>query len=193
MFDTIFLLTRPLRDVTLVGSITSGKTLFLLTRPLRDVTCPPDRWRPRIRISTHTPLAGRDHSDKYCIRSVSGFLLTRPLRDVTLLNRKYVLSRVFLLTRPLRDVTPMDHPNGMCTFISTHTPLAGRDGIPFFPLIYFSSFLLTRPLRDVTEATTYMSVRDGISTHTPLAGRDQIIRDPFIALRNFYSHAPCGT
>ena len=34
--------------------------------------------------------------------------------------------------------------------ISTHTPLAGRDGDRLAALLHDHSFLLTRPLRDVT-------------------------------------------
>ena len=42
---------------------------------------------------------------------------------VALLNRK------FLLTRPLRDVTTAAQVSELLALISTHTPLAGRDGI----------------------------------------------------------------
>ena len=55
-----FLLTRPLRDVTTHTQTTFLPEIFLLTRPLRDVTfllCYECRTS---RISTHTPLAGRD-------------------------------------------------------------------------------------------------------------------------------------
>ena len=55
-----FLLTRPLRDVTIFFTACDRRSLFLLTRPLRDVT------------ETRQLL-------KYTIQ----FLLTRPLRDVT--------------------------------------------------------------------------------------------------------------
>ena len=57
-----------------------------------------------------------------------GFLLTRPLRDVTrgciLLSPEWE----FLLTRPLRDVTNFKIGGNTYNVISTHTPLAGRDG-----------------------------------------------------------------
>ena len=56
------------------------------------------------------------------------FLLTRPLRDVTCTASSVPRISAFLLTRPLRDVTcpaPYVHNNH---YISTHTPLAGRDG-----------------------------------------------------------------
>ena len=56
-----FLLTRPLRDVTVPESCTARFGLFLLTRPLRDVTLLGDSYGTGYTpISTHTPLAGRD-------------------------------------------------------------------------------------------------------------------------------------
>ena len=39
---------------------TAHPRLFLLTRPLRDVTASSSRSVPHGKISTHTPLAGRD-------------------------------------------------------------------------------------------------------------------------------------
>ena len=55
-----FLLTRPMRDVTLLRRRNSGPCLFLLTRPMRDVT-----------IMAKAGLTQYE------------FLLTRPMRDVT--------------------------------------------------------------------------------------------------------------
>ena len=80
---------------------------FLLTRPLRDVTVITCSFGFITRISTHTPLAGRDDS----ARMISMLLF------------------LFLLTRPLRDVTMMGYIGYMGMIISTHTPLAGRDAI----------------------------------------------------------------
>ena len=56
----ISLLTRPLRDVTTAFLEIPQKHKFLLTRPLRDVTMEERRLKLEERISTHTPLAGRD-------------------------------------------------------------------------------------------------------------------------------------
>ena len=61
----------------------------------------------------------------------------------------FTATETFLLTRPSRDVTEMNRAAVIVTRISTHTPLAGRDG-------YCLSYGFQR----------------GISTHTPLAGRD---------------------
>ena len=57
-------------------------------------------------------------------------------------------------------------------YISTHTPLAGRDWNVLFKTNSNTKFLLTRPLRDVTLALSVLLVDLQISTHTPLAGRD---------------------
>ena len=59
----------------------------------------------------------------------------------------------------------------MKTWISTHTPLTGRDCQRGFSLYLWITFLLTRPLRDVTLWLLY--------TH--------------VCICNFYSHAPYGT
>ena len=59
--SSLFLLTRPLRDVTIhLGYHSVSAKAFLLTRPLRDVTNATYRWNGSAWISTHTPLAGRD-------------------------------------------------------------------------------------------------------------------------------------
>ena len=56
----IFLLTRPLRDVTHIPIHTNAGGGFLLTRPLRDVTYLLGKIILVVLISTHTPLTGRD-------------------------------------------------------------------------------------------------------------------------------------
>ena len=56
----LFLLTRPLRDVTASLFLWISWHQFLLTRPLRDVTDSPNTSHTQKPISTHTPLAGRD-------------------------------------------------------------------------------------------------------------------------------------
>ena len=80
---------------------------------------------------------------------MSRFLLTRPLRDVTDMQHEMQHENRFLLTRPLRDVTCELSCEINGAWISTHTPLAGRDC-----------------------GTVLPGLEPGISTHTPLAGRD---------------------
>ena len=55
-----FLLTRPSRDVTCSSVIIALMLSFLLTRPSRDVTHYKSFTALTRKISTHTPLAGRD-------------------------------------------------------------------------------------------------------------------------------------
>ena len=56
--------------------------------------------------------------------------------------------------------------------ISTHTPLAGRDWRVRSDRIRMDKFLLTRPSRGATRQRMAGLYRSKISTHTPLAGRD---------------------
>ncbi len=144
-------------------------------------------------ISTHTPLAGRDHTTAPGITYPEKFLLTRPLRDVT---------------------KPLKNPYGINP-ISTHTPLAGRDWmIPAeqFEIEHFYShapcgtwhicpdnsntsgiFLLTRPLRDVTSSSVIShSFTVDFYSHAP-CGTWRCPAMQGCPAMHFYSHAPCGT
>ena len=78
-----FLLTRPMRDVTFLQKLRTGRLMFLLTRPMRDVTFSADGARETRNVSTHTPHAGRDSVALSVLSPISSFLLTRPMRDVT--------------------------------------------------------------------------------------------------------------
>ena len=80
----------------------------------------------------------------------------------------------------------------MPKLISTHTPLAGRDGWTEVKVTQYQEFLLTRPLRGATFAVEIFVGTADISTHTPLAGRDGIFTFGSLNNINFYSHAPCG-
>ena len=55
-----FLLTRPLRGATIFANPGLGTIKFLLTRPLRGATGRLTAAGSKLKISTHTPLAGRD-------------------------------------------------------------------------------------------------------------------------------------
>ena len=55
-----FLLTRPMRDVTTHRDVCSKNCPFLLTRPMRDVTLMTCFFIYLLKVSTHTPHAGRD-------------------------------------------------------------------------------------------------------------------------------------
>ena len=99
------------------------------------------------------------------------FLLTRPSRDVTISCYDNPLFDRFLLTRPSRDVTGRLSCCRIVFYISTHTPLAGRD-IYAYELKQELVISTHTPLagRDIDDAKFPFSLR--ISTHTPLAGRD---------------------
>ena len=60
-------------------------------------------------------------------------------------------QELFLLTRPSRGVTQKDGIETDFLYISTHTPLAGRDRLSSLSAGYIKEFLLTRPSRGVTS------------------------------------------
>ena len=80
---------------------------------------------------------------------------------------RYISTHTPLAGRDSRDVKLCRH---FC--ISTHTPLAGRDNRRKISRDYNLRFQLTRPLRGATRHTLFLLRRTYISTHTPLAGRD---------------------
>ena len=171
------------RDM-LSSALNSCPKIFLLTRPLRDVTPDepkPDEPKP---ISTHTPLTGRDcfwggrFSKRFHFYSHApygtwpispiqntiangnfyshapygtwlellkvfylnlAFLLTRPLRDVTTLGKKTAGAGEFLLTRPLRDVTAT-----FCIYVTEHFHILGRTYFCWYHLydIAYITYLL---------------------------------------------------
>ena len=99
-----FLLTRPMRDVTLIRSGFFGTLRFLLTRPMRDVTNFYFHNYLTPLVSTHTPHAGRD-----------------------------LFSKLFTILGCVSTHTPHAGRDGVYTIcswlqtVSTHTPHAGRD------------------------------------------------------------------
>ena len=82
--DSLFLLTRPSRDVTLLRMEVGDVMSYISTHTsLAGRDGPLDAAGHPIRISTHTSLAGRDLLFTYLIIKNFIFLLTRPSRDVT--------------------------------------------------------------------------------------------------------------
>ena len=132
--DMGFLLTRPLRDVTLY---------FFLDVSVQDFYshAPYGTWLTTwcigfidFIISTHTPLTGRD-------------MLSSALNSC---------PKIFLLTRPLRDVTPDEPKPDEPKPISTHTPLTGRDcfwGGRFSKRFHFYSHAPYLSLIHISEPT----------------------------------------
>ena len=169
----MFLLTRPSRGATHRHHPRLLLRMFLLTRPSRGATDNMTGEWLSDRVSTHTPLAGRDLRNgivshfPYCFYSHAprGARPGRPvIADVT---------RSFLLTRPSRGATECRVAIATVYCVSTHTPLAGRDML--FPILVQVLHVSTHtPLagRDTFTVTSYLT--GGVSTHTPLAGRDVI-------------------
>ena len=78
----------------------------------------------------------------------------------------------FQPTRPLRGATMIrGFPPGNY-IISTHAPLAGRDGMTALQKWLKEEFQPTRPLRGATLDRDFLAADCRISTHAPLAGRD---------------------
>ena len=161
------------RDM-LSSALNSCPKIFLLTRPLRDVTPDepkPDEPKP---ISTHTPLTGRDcfwggrFSKRFHFYSHAPYG-TWPHKIFLLINR-WISTHTPLTGRDEESIVYKS-----LLKISTHTPLTGRDSMSGGTASAVHLFLLTRPLRDVTYSQRHRSEEPDISTHTPLTGRDRYI------------------
>ena len=77
-------------------------------------------------------------------------------------------------------------------FISTHTPLAGRDGGVSGCGWLLPNFYSHAPRGARQFRPALIAVLLEISTHTPLAGRDNKDLRSTQSQLNFYSHAPRG-
>ncbi len=76
----------------------------------------------------------------------------------------------FLLTHPLRGATDYRHRLIICSYISTHTPLAGCNRLAIRLAIFNKDFYSHTPC-GVQQLHCQMTKNtDFISTHTPLAG-----------------------
>ena len=121
------------------------------------------------------------------------FQPTRPLRGATL-KRSCASSMIkFQPTRPLRGATSVRSRCNNYKFISTHAPLAGRDGITLGWIILYVLISTHAPLagRDLLASVPYPC--DGwISTHAPLAGRDTATLRRRRIPTDFNPRAPCG-
>ncbi len=120
------------------------------------------------------------------------FQPTRPLRGATC-NSLIVADRAALFqpTRPLRGATNRARLAVDGERISTHAPLAGRDGS--------TGAEVSKPILISTHAPLagrdeHNSAEDHeryyISTHAPLAGRDAYLRKVWNRYGNISTHAP---
>ena len=125
-------------------------------------------------ISTHAPLAGRDHFPRYPHLCAYPFQPTRPLRGATQIAFLIQVTEViFQPTRPLRGATTATgNPTTKDTFQPTR-PLRGATVVRVGQWIYKANYFNPRAPCGARLAL-FRSDRGGvnISTHAPLAGRD---------------------
>ena len=107
-------------------------------------------------------------------------------------RRRFVLPSLFQPTRPLRGATKELERQAVLFEISTHAPLAGRDGATTTPPAADLQFQPTRPLRGATAVHVYAVLEYDISTHAPLAGRDRSSARWTSRRCYFNPRAPCG-
>ena len=102
-------------------------------------------------ISTHAPLAGRDHGGNGAYDRKERISTHAPLagRDVYSFFVP-IAAYLFQPTRPLRGATDTGDTPSAWAKISTHAPLAGRDTVVSHDQRYSLSFQPTRPLRGAT-------------------------------------------
>ena len=164
---------------------------FLLTRPMRGATSSASFGVSFFQISTHTPHAGRDNENTYTPLAYGNFYSHAPCGARLCTGISTLSAAAFLLTRPMRGATITCLIITLCFIISTHTPLARRDGRNALRILRISVFLLTRLLRGATNIQFAKDKIHGISTHTPLARRDRLYRQSNRSSNDFYSHASC--
>ena len=119
-------------------------------------------------ISTHAPLARRDALLTGTAKPRFNFYSRASCEARLKVLNSNLQKLIFLLTRLLRGATAKSNPSSPNATISTHAPLARRDGFH--------------------ASTKNSSV---ISTHAPLARRDSAKNAASLLLSNFYSRASC--
>ena len=122
------------------------------------------------------------------------FQPTRPLRGATAAQMRRVKHDEYFNPRaPCGARRPADDEIDEGLAISTHAPLAGRDGQTSGGTALESSFQPTRPLRGATPADTF--IRDA-GTHfnprAPCGARQASGASQPPPLKNFNPRAPCG-
>ena len=125
----IFQPTRPLRGATIWRDTKCCAKKFQPTRPLRGATNNRQMIFTLHLISTHAPLAGRD------CNILRGFLRSRNFNPrapcgarLGATGNPAAEDTEFQPTRPLRGATSQSKFADKSSNISTHAPLAGRDG-----------------------------------------------------------------
>ena len=142
--------TRPLRGATATTTSSVVHALFQPMRPLRGATAPLWRRSRRSRISTHAPLAGRDSARSTGLRRWLYFNPRAPCGARPEIAVRITRTDIFQPPRPLRGATGLRPVLSIQPSISTHAPLAGRDGEEMAALELDGEFQPTRPLRGAT-------------------------------------------
>ncbi len=164
----IFQSTRPSRGETMLLNTGIASTKFQSTRPSRGETGLDYRFLAPIKISIHSPLAGRDYVYRGMPRSSYNFNPLAPRG-----------------ARPVACGIPVSAGD-----ISIHSPLAGRDGdrAGRWPDLRYFNPLAPRGARQAEGGGQGMN--EYISIHSPLAGRDLTRRRGMCTGRSFQSTRP---
>ena len=135
------------------------------------------------------PLRGATISGGRSTQRSPEFQPTRPLRGATLSSVPYPCDGWISTHAPLAGRDGGTQAGDIAVNISTHAPLAGRDGSvrPYRPVTFL--FQPTRPLRGATAPGNADPQGLKISTHAPLAGRDLLISERQRG-ENISTHAP---
>ena len=173
----IFLLTRPLRDVTKLVLFDRPEYPISTHTPLTGRDQMTAILRRKYTISTHTPLTGRDETGTDTAWKPLYFYSHAPYGTWPLTRSLFCFLLDFYSHAPYGTWQLYHHADDWLFLISTHTPLTGRDcslKTTCSPFCNFYShapygtwrfwllvphripgFLLTRPLRDVTKSSIW--------------------------------------
>ena len=162
--------TRPLRGATLwIGSVIRSSS-FQPTRPLRGATVPSEDNFYSMRISTHAPLAGRDSPSKAYLSIFMDFNPRAPCGARRTLGGRTEDFTYFNPRAPCGARRLYGSICGGAKSISTHAPLAGRDGSRNTNSFHASSFQPTRPLRGATVVLSHGTGSSVFQPTRPLRG-----------------------
>ena len=164
--------TRPLRGATFMArSIFSVLQNFNPRAPCGARLRPQIAFLIHVTISTHAPLAGRDHAEHNGAEDHKNFNPRAPCGARLLPPLSLPRILLFQPTRPLRGATFDGRVVSCVPEFQPTRPLRGATAVAL--LKYVSpEFQPTRPLRGATEHDVLPLHHPAISTHAPLAGRD---------------------
>ena len=183
--------TRPLRGATARDPVSlARREKFQPTRPLRGATPHNIPISADCQISTHAPLAGRDHqkaparsgTDNFNPRAPCGARRQSPMQKSE--------CQEFQPTRPLRGATKPAKVRHLAMNISTHAPLAGRDTDAARRCPQKGYFNPRAPCGARRFCAIAIPHDRAISTHAPLAGRDAFVPLQYPTIARFQPTRP---